>query len=267
MPFPKGMSRIAMGIEYNGSQFHGFQYQPSGVATVQQCLNSALSTVANETITTICAGRTDAGVHATNQVVHFDTLAQRSENAWLRGTNSQLSSGISIRWVKSVTPQFHSRFSAVSRCYRYIIYCHPTRSALLHQQVAWQRRPLDIVSMRAASHCLIGEHDFSAFRAAQCQSKTPFRYIRSIEIQRRQDFIMIEITANAFLYHMVRNIVGVLVDIGVGDAPVDWCRQVLASRDRRKAGITATAAGLYLVAVEYPGEFNLPVSAKGPYII
>ena len=265
--FPRGMSRIALGIEYNGSQFHGFQCQPSGVTTVQYHLNSALSTIADEPITTICAGRTDAGVHATNQVVHFDTLAQRSDNAWLRGANSHLPDHISIRWTKVVAPQFHSRFSAISRCYRYIIHCCSTPSALLNQQVAWQRRSLDIVRMRKASVCLIGEHDFSAFRAAQCQSRRPFRCIQNITIEQRNDLIIIEIKANAFLYHMVRNIVGVLTVIGAGDASVGWCRQVLNSRDRRQAGVTAAASGLYLVAVDYPNEFNLPIMPKGPYIV
>ena len=261
------MSRIALGIEYNGSQFHGFQCQSPGVATVQNNLNSALSIIADEPITTICAGRTDAGVHATNQVVHFDTLAQRLNSAWLRGVNSHLPNAISIRWVKEVTPRFHSRFSAISRCYRYIIHCSPTPSALLNQQVAWQRRSLNIVRMRAASACLIGEHDFSAFRAAQCQSRRPFRCIQHITIEQRNDFIIIEIKANAFLYHMVRNIIGVLTVIGSGDAPVNWCRQVLDSRDRRQAGVTAAASGLYLVAVDYPSEFNLPIMPKGPYIV
>ena len=261
------MSRIALGIEYNGSRFHGFQYQPSGVATVQQSLNSALSFIANESIVTVCAGRTDAGVHATNQVIHFDTLAERPCSAWLRGTNSRLPKDISIRWMRPVTPYFHSRFSATSRCYRYIIYCNSNPSALLCQQVAWERRPLNIRLMRAACIYLIGEHDFSAFRAAHCQSKKPFRCIQSIVIEQRDDFIIIEIKANAFLYHMVRNIVGVLTAIGAGDAPVDWCRQVLDSRDRRQAGVTAVASGLYFVAVHYPSKFNLPVLAKGPYII
>ena len=260
------MSRVALGIEYNGSRFHGFQSQPSGVTTVQQCLDSALSTIADETVITVCAGRTDAGVHATNQVVHFDTLAQRSDNAWLRGANSQLPDDISIRWAKVVTPQFHARFSATSRCYRYLIHCCSTPSALLNRQVAWQRRPLNILSMQAACECLVGEHDFSAFRAAQCQSKRPFRYVEAIDIDQRGDFIVIEITANAFLYHMVRNIVGVLIPIGLGETPVEWCQQVLNSRDRRQAGVTAAASGLYLVAVDYPGEFNLPIPAKGPYI-
>jgi len=237
------------------------------VATVQQSLNSALSIIADETITTVCAGRTDAGVHATNQVVHFDTLAQRTDNAWLRGANNRLPKGVSIRWVKAVAPHFNARFSATARCYRYIIYCCSTPSALLHHQVTWERRPLNVGSMQAAAADLIGEHDFSAFQAAQCQSKRPFRRIHAIAVERRRDFIVIEIKANAFLYHMVRNIVGVLTAIGAGESPVDWCRRVLDSRDRRQAGVTAAAAGLYLVAVDYPSEFNLPVPAKGPYII
>jgi len=265
--FPSEMQRIALGIEYNGSLFHGFQYQKSGVATVQQALEASLSAIADETIAVSCAGRTDAGVHGTNQVVHFDTLAKRPVKAWLRGANTYLADGVSIRWMESVSCRFHARFSAQSRCYRYVIYNHPTPSALLHKQVTWDRRRLDVAKMNAAGQLLIGEHDFNAFRATQCQAKTSIRRMDKINIHRQNDFIVIEVQANAFLYHMVRNIVGVLCAIGAGQAPVTWAGDVLKSMDRRCAGVTAPADGLYLVDVQYSDEFGLPHMSKGPYFI
>ncbi|MBX2807092.1 MAG: tRNA pseudouridine(38-40) synthase TruA [Cellvibrionaceae bacterium] len=265
--FPDAMGRIAMGIEYNGSLFHGFQSQKSAVATVQQALEGVLGTICDEPITLVCAGRTDRGVHATNQVIHFDTLAKRPERAWLRGANSRLPDGVSIRWAQPVEPQFHARFSAQSRTYRYILYNTPTPSALLHNTLTWDRRRLDVTAMAAAAPCLLGEHDFSAFRGADCQARSPIRTLRRIDIQHRGDFIVIEVQANAFLYHMVRNIVGVLVAIAAGERPVDWAAEVLSSRDRRCAGVTAPAAGLYLVAIDYPATFALPQRNKGPYFL
>lgn len=265
--FPEEMQRIALGIEYNGSLFRGFQAQSSGVPTVQQALEHALSRICDEDIKLVCAGRTDMGVHATNQVIHFDTLAKRPEKAWLRGANTHLPAGVSIRWAQTVNPLFHARFSARSRSYRYVIYNTKTPSALMDKLVTWDRRNLDLEAMRAGSRYLLGEHDFSAFRGADCQAKNPVRKIDSIHIERKGDFIMLEVTATAFLYHMVRNIVGVLLAVASGEKPVEWVASVLASRDRRCASVTAPAAGLYLVHVGYEKKFALPQTPKGPYIV
>jgi tRNA pseudouridine38-40 synthase len=265
--FPEGMQRLAMGIEYNGELFRGFQSQTSGVPTVQQALEEALSSICDEKITLVCAGRTDMGVHATNQVIHFDTLAERPDRAWLRGANTQLTTGISIHWVKKVTPFFHSRFSAQARTYRYIIFNNPTPSALMDGLVTWDRRRLNLSAMQIGSQFLLGEHDFSAFRGADCQAKNPVRRIDKIEICRMGQFIVIEVMATAFLYHMVRNIVGVLTAVAAGDKPIEWVQEVLSSKDRRNGGVTAPAAGLYLVQVDYDADFDLPAQSKGPSIV
>ena len=265
--FPEGMQRIAMGIEYKGHLFHGFQSQASGVSTVQQSLERALSGICNEEITLVCAGRTDRGVHATQQVIHFDTLARRPERAWLRGANTQLPAGVSIRWVKEVAPDFHARFSARSRTYRYIIHNTPTPSALLSEMVTWDRRRLDLEAMIDGSQYLLGEHNFNAFRGADCQAKNPVRRMEKITITRRRDFIVIEVQATAFLYHMVRNIVGSLAAVAAGEKSAYWIKAVLESQDRRCAGVTAPAAGLYLVDVAYDAQYELPPGEKGPYMI
>lgn len=265
--FPEGMQRIALGIEYNGSLFRGFQSQRSGVPTVQEALEKSLSRICDETITLVCAGRTDMGVHATNQVIHFDTLAVRPEKAWLRGANTHLPEGVSIRWAKPVESNFHARFSARSRTYRYIIYNLATPSALMKNLVTWDRRRLNVDAMIEGSRYLLGEHNFNAFRGADCQAKNPVRRIDSIDIKRVSDFIVIEVKATAFLYHMVRNIVGVLSAVAASEKPASWVKTVLDSRDRRCGGVTAPAAGLYLVHVEYDPSFELPALAKGPYII
>lgn len=267
LQFPEGMHRIVLGIEYAGYGFHGFQSQPHDPQTVQEGLEKALSAIANEPIKLVCAGRTDAGVHATNQVVHFDTMAKRIDRAWLRGANTQLPDGIAIRWVKHVTPDFHSRFSARSRTYRYVIYNTQTPSALLKRYVTWDRRTLDVALMVQASRSLLGEHDFSAFRAIQCQANNPVRHMKRIDISQQKDFIVIEVEATAFLYHMVRNIVGVLSSIAAGEKPVTWAAEVLESRDRQQGGVTAPADGLYLVSVDYDNNYNLPVRDKGPYFL
>ena len=261
------MHRIALGVEYNGSLFRGFQSQSSGVKTVQQSLEAVLSTICDEPITLVCAGRTDRGVHATRQVVHFDTQADRPLKAWLRGVNTQLTDGVSVRWAKEIIPTFHARFSARSRTYRYVIHNCLTPAALLNNLVTWDRRRFDLDAMRKASQYLIGEHDFNAFRGADCQAKTSIRHLHRIEISQQKDFIIIEVQANAFLYHMVRNLVGVLTAVAAGEKPPEWVPDVLASCDRRCAGVTAPAAGLYLVAIDYPDIFQLDNAPQGPYFI
>ncbi len=261
---PEGMRRIAMSVEYNGVEFHGFQAQRSGVATVQQALEQALSRVADEPISLVCAGRTDAGVHGTNQVVHFDTLALRPTRAWTRGVRAHLPDGVSVRWALQVPGDFHARFSARSRTYRYVICNRETRPALMVDQLTWHRYPLDVALMQRAANYLLGEHDFSAFRASQCQARSPVRCIEAIDLVRRGELIVMEVRANAFLHHMVRNIVGALLPVGEGLQSPEWVAEVLASRSRCAGGVTAPPQGLYLVSVDYPSRFALPDSPPGP---
>lgn len=265
--WPEGMHRIALGIEYKGTDYHGFQVQPNGVQTVQQALEKALSVVADEPVSLVCAGRTDAGVHATNQVVHFDTLAVRPEKAWLRGTRPHLPDSISVRWAREVAPAFHARFSARNRTYRYLLSDAKVSSGLLHDQVTWSSRALNVDVMREAATHLIGQHDFTSFRATQCQAKSPVRRIEYLHLVRRGDLIILEVQANAFLHHMVRNIVGVLLAVGAGDKPASWVADVLAARNRSAGGVTAKPYGLYLVGVDYSAHFELPNSPPGPLFL
>lgn len=261
------MNRIALGIEYDGSRFHGWQHQ-TNVPSVQAAVEIALSRVANQSIAVSCAGRTDAGVHATAQVVHFNTTAIRSERAWVMGTNTLLSTEVRILWAKPVQQSFDARRSAILRRYRYILYNHPTRPSLLRKQVGWYYRSLDAELMNEAAQYWIGEHDFSSFRAAGCQSTTPIRRMVSIDIKRAGDLIIIDVAANAFLHHMVRNIVGALIQVGLGKVTPSWAKELLEARDRRKAGIMASPNGLYLVAVEYPTQFGLPENKRlGPWFL
>ncbi len=266
-PWPDGMHRIALGVEYRGSEFRGFQVQPGAVPTVQAQLQRALSFVADESITLVCAGRTDAGVHATGQVVHFDTLAQRPDRAWLLGTRPHLSDSVSIRWAREVPPQFHARFSAQARSYRYLISDAPSRPGILHDQVTWSRSPLNLEAMRTAAACLVGEHDFTSFRASQCQARSPVRCIHHLHLLRRGDLVIMEVRANAFLHHMVRNIAGVLMAVGAGELPAEAVPSILAARDRRAGEVTARPFGLYLVAVDYPETFSLPQMPPGPLFL
>lgn len=265
--FPEGMHRVALGIEYNGADFCGFQKQPSGVATVQQNLEAALSQVANEPVTLICAGRTDAGVHASGQVIHFDTLAVRPAKAWIQGVNALLPDAVSVRWSQEVAAEFHARFAAQDRTYRYLIYRNRARPAIGAGQLTWERRELSIEAMRQASRALVGQHDFTSFRATQCQAKSPVRTVRYIELYEVGELLVLEIRANAFLHHMVRNITGVLLAIGAGEKPVSWCAEVLQAKDRRQGGVTAKPDGLYLVHVGYPEKFELPDCAVGPRFV
>ncbi|MFO1350041.1 MAG: tRNA pseudouridine(38-40) synthase TruA [Gammaproteobacteria bacterium] len=250
--------RIALGIEYDGTDFRGWQSQQPGVRTVQGALEAALAKIANHPVEVVSAGRTDAGVHASGQVVHFDATVERPLRAWTLGANTQLPADVSVSWAQVVPDYFHARFSAHARRYRYVILNRPTRSALHRQRTTWWHRPLDSEAMQAAARELIGKHDFSSFRSAECQARSPVRELRRLEITRQGEFVILEAEANAFLHHMVRNIAGVLMAIGGGDQPSTWAREVLQARDRTQAGMTAPAAGLILIAVTYPDEFGLP---------
>ena len=252
--------RLAVGLEYHGGAYCGWQQQ-SAAASVQAALEQALSRVANESIATTCAGRTDAGVHAREQVVHFDTQAVRSPRAWLLGTNAHLPRDISLRWVRAVPEEFHARFSALARSYRYLMLNRVTRSALAHGRALVVHRRLDVPAMQAGAQWLIGEHDFSAFRSSECQAQSPVRQLRSLSIERRGDWIVIDVTANAFLHHMVRNIVGLLLAIGQQKAPPERAREQLASRARSTGEATAAAHGLYLWRIDYAAQFGLPADS------
>lgn len=259
--------RLALAIEYDGSQYHGWQRQAGGVATVQEYLESALSKVADESITVVCAGRTDTGVHASYQIVHFETHAVRAERAWIMGTNTQLPYDICVKWAKPVNAEFHARFAALERRYRYVIFNGPVKPALMSRQVTWTFKTLDIERMQQAGNHLLGEHDFTSYRAVACQAKSPVRELRALKVSRCGQLIIIDIRANAFLHHMIRNIAGVLMKIGAGEAEIDWSKQVLDARDRRLGGVTAPPFGLYFVDAKYPQEFNLPASDLGPVFL
>ena len=257
---PDGFFRWALAIEYNGSSFHGWQTQTKpNLPTVQEALELVLSEIANESIRVVCAGRTDSGVHATCQVIHFDTKADRLEKAWTMGANTLLPNTIAVRWAKRVPGQFHARFSALSRSYRYIIDNRKTRPALAAGQMTWERRELDEKSMHQAAQALLGEHDFTSYRAIGCQAHSPVRCIESISVKRQDTFIILDVTANAFLQHMIRNITGVLLEIGLGIQPVDWSKKVLDAKDRTRGGVTAPPDGLHFIDVDYPEVFDLPV--------
>lgn len=250
------MKRIILGVEYAGSGFCGWQWQPSK-RSVQQVLEAALSKVANRPVTVICAGRTDAGVHALEQVVHFDVETKHELHTWMLGGNSYLPSDVKIIWVKEAVDDFHARYSAIARFYRYIILNRPARPALLHKQVTWCYPQLDAEEMHQAGQHLIGEHDFTSFRAQGCQSKSPFRVLHFIDVYRDGDKVVIDISANAFVHHMVRNIAGVLMEIGMGKQPAEWTQDLLKVKSRKMAGITAPPDGLYLGAVYYPERYGL----------
>lgn len=249
--------RVALGIEYHGGGFCGWQTQPAA-CSVQDKLEHALGQIAGERIATVCAGRTDAGVHALAQVVHFDTAADRPEPAWVRGSNALLPSTLAVTWATMVEPRFHARYSALGRSYRYVLLNHAVRPAADQGRVGWHHRPLALDKMRSAAQLLIGEHDFSAFRSAECQARSPVRQLRSLEIERRGDYVIFDLCANAFLHHMVRNIIGSLVYVGNGKYSPQWLGEVLAGRDRTHAAPTFDAAGLYLAWVEYGAEWGLP---------
>lgn len=249
--------RIAAILEYDGSAFRGWQLQAKE-RTVQGCIEAALSKVADEPIRVTVAGRTDAGVHACAQVIHFDTGARRGEYSWVRGANSSLPPDIALLWAAGVGGSFHARYSATGRRYHYVILNRPIRPTFLSRRVTWVYRLLDVAAMQQAAGHLVGTHDFSSFRSMECQAKSPVRELRSLEITRHGELVHIHAYANAFLQHMVRNIAGVLIAIGAGERNPDWAREVLEARDRAHGGATAPPDGLYLTAVEYPAEFRLP---------
>lgn len=254
--------RLALGIEYLGTAFHGWQRQP-GERSVQETLETAVSTVADHPVRVTCAGRTDAGVHALGQVIHFDTDGRRPARAWTMGVNSNLPADVSVSWVSRVGEDFHARFSARSRTYRYVIHNSPLRSALLAERAWWCRRELDLAAMRSAVAHLMGEHDFSAFRATACQAENPVRRVTDSSVFRCGRLVCLQLTANAFLHHMVRNVAGTLVRVGSGEADPGWVAEILEQRDRRLAGMTAPAAGLYFLGVDYGELLQVPQADYG----
>lgn len=255
--------RIAIGVEYNGAAFHGWQRQTKPpVATIQMALEEALSTVADQAITLICAGRTDAGVHATGQVAHFEVSNPRELKAWTMGVNSLLPAAIRVVWAKEVDAEFHARFSAQARRYQYWIHNSAVRPGIFSGLMTHYSQPLDEVLMDRAAQSLVGEQDFTAFRAVACESKTPMRNVHAVSVKRFGERICIEIEANAFLLHMVRNITGTLMAVGVGKQPVTWVESLLAAKDRSMAAATAKPDGLYLVAVTYPAKYDLPETER-----
>lgn len=265
---PDGVRRVALGIEYNGSRYRGWQVQRDPeVPTIQSALETGLAKIAGHAVATRCAGRTDTGVHATGQVVHFDTTVARPEKAWVFGTNTRLPADICVRWAREVRGDFHARFAAVARRYRYIIFNDAVRPAVHPYQMTWQCLPLDAGLMHREAQILRGSHDFSSFRAAGCQSRSAVREVLGIGVSRRGQLVILDICANAFLMHMVRNIAGVLMAVGSGRAAPGWTAQVLAACDRRAGGVTAPAHGLYLVEVRYPDRFALPAPAPGPWLL
>jgi tRNA pseudouridine38-40 synthase len=255
--------RLAFGVEYDGSGFVGWQRQPAG-RTVQGGLEAALTRVADQELKVVCAGRTDTGVHATGQVVHADSEAVRTATGWLRGTNANLPEDIRIQWVAEIDESFHARFRALRRHYRYVILNRPTGSSLLRNRVCWEYRPLDADLMAGAATALRGEHDFTSFRAAACQARSPVRTVYRLDVSRSGHFIYIDVQANAFLHHMVRCIAGVLIAVGRGEQSPGWVAEVLAARDRAVGGVNAPPGGLYLTAVKYPAQYALPAGGWLP---
>ncbi|MDC0197267.1 tRNA pseudouridine(38-40) synthase TruA [Candidatus Thioglobus sp.] len=243
--------KVALGVEYFGKNFHGWQIQKSVLRTVQSEVELALSQVANHQVRVFCSGRTDSGVHAVEQVIHFETNTNRTDRAWLFGGNVNLPKDVNFKWVKVVSDDFHARFSTVARSYKYKIHHNPVRSSLKADYFLWEPRPLNVDDMKEAAALLVGEHDFSCFRGSLCQAKSPIKTVEYLEIDSFEDELILNIKANAFLHHMVRNIVGTLLKIGRGEKDVEWMSFILASKDRKKAGPTAEPQGLYFMQAFY----------------
>lgn len=257
--------RIALGIEYDGSRYCGWQLQKDA-PTVQACVEQALAKVADQPVRMICAGRTDTGVHAAGQVVHFDTTAQRTARSWVFGANSNLPKDIAVLWAQPVPDDFHARFSARRRGYRYVIFNRAVRPTFLQHRVSWEHRPLDVGRMAEAATHLLGTHDFSSYRALACQAKSPVRTVYRLEVSRRGELVFVDLEANGFLHHMVRNIAGVLMSIGAGEQSPAWAGEILAHRDRTLGGVTAPPFGLYLMQVKYPSHYALPQLSPAPAV-
>jgi tRNA pseudouridine38-40 synthase len=255
--------RIAAIVEYDGSRFSGWQRQAQA-RSVQQCVEEALAKVADQPIEIIVAGRTDAGVHAAGQVIHFDTHAERSAHSWVRGAVAHLPAEIALLWAGPVAAEFHARFSATGRHYHYVILNRPIRPTYLARRVTHEYRPLDVERMQQAAQYLVGTHDFTSFRSNACEAKSPVRELRALHVARDGALVHVRAYANAFLHHMVRNLVGVLAEVGAGERPPEWARQVLQAHDRTQAGPTAPPDGLYLTAVEYPAAFGIPAAGQVP---
>jgi tRNA pseudouridine38-40 synthase len=249
--------RLAVGLEYDGSAYAGWQTQAHS-PSIQEAAERAFARVADHPLSLTCAGRTDAGVHAFGQVAHFDTHSVRTPRAWVLGATAALPEDVSVQWAAEVPNDFHARYSALARTYRYVIVNRASRPALERHRACWVHRALDVPRMTDAAAYLVGEHDFSSFRSSECQSRTPIRRVEAIDVRRLGDHIEIDVRANAFLHHMVRNIAGLLIRIGGGDEEVGWARSVLEARDRRLSAPTAPASGLYLMEVRYPDAFGLP---------
>ena len=258
--------KIALGIEYDGNQFYGWQHQPD-LRTVQGVLEKAISQIATSAVKVTCAGRTDTGVHGLNQVVHFDVSVDRPLKSWIYGTNSHLPKDVVVKWAKEVPTEFDARFSAISRRYRYIIYNNSIRAAHLRSLFTWHYNQLDAELMHQEAQLLLGKHDFTTFRSSQCQANTAFRTIHDISVSRKGDLIFIDIEANAFLHHMVRNIAGVLMTVGNGRESPGWVKTLLECRDRSKGAETAPPYGLYLYDIFYPESFNIPRNTTEPLFI
>ena len=259
------MTRIAIGIEYDGSAFCGWQSQPSGCG-IQDALEKAVAEIAGHSVAVTAAGRTDAGVHASCQVAHFDVRADRPLSAWVRGVNTCLPDGVAVLWSRQMRDDFHARFTVEERGYRYVLLNHPVRPGLMAGKVGWHHRELDGNRMRQAARLLLGRHDFSAFRAAECQAKSPEKELRQADIQRLGDYFIFDFRADGFLHHMVRNIVGCLVHIGAGGAGPEWMSELLAHKDRTRAAPTFMPDGLYLSYIRYPSHFDLPSSGRSTWL-
>ncbi len=261
------MPRTALIVAYNGQSFHGWQYQSEKIPTVQRDLTRALSLVADRDVVVHCAGRTDTGVHATKQVVHFDCAVDRPNKAWVMGVNAHLGDDVSVEWAGQVSNDFDARRTANARHYLYLVHNNRIRSALMPEYLTRERRVLDEKAMDDAARSIVGEADFSSFRAANCQSNSPMRNVMSVGVKRYNDIVAVDIKANAFLHHMVRNIVGTLLDVGSGEKPITWIAELMSKKDRTLAGMTAPPNGLFLVDVDYPAGAGIPRSPRLPHFL